>query len=170
MAVNHADRVQQLIAVSVGHPTAYARSGLKQKLMGWYTLFFQLRRIPERVLMSNGPLSLRKLIPLHPEIDEVMQRMRAPGRFTAALNLYRANILGMLLTKLDKTAVPTVGIWSDKDAYLTESQMLGSRKYLQGEWSYERLSGGHWIPLEQPQVLNKLLLKYLEPDAQPARM
>ena len=48
-AIAHPLRVRQYVALSVGHPTAYARGGLMQKLKGWYVLFFQLPGIAEAV-------------------------------------------------------------------------------------------------------------------------
>src|SRR5271166_4332693 len=38
VAIAHPERVDRYVAVPVGHPTAYARGGLRQKLMGWYIL------------------------------------------------------------------------------------------------------------------------------------
>jgi len=49
--------------------------------------------------------------------------------------------------------VPTLGIWGSDDSMLTEDQMVNSEHYMDGPWSYQRLIGGHWIPLEQPDVL-----------------
>jgi pimeloyl-ACP methyl ester carboxylesterase len=37
---------QSLVAMSVGHPTAYARSGVRQKLVAWYTCFFLMGALP----------------------------------------------------------------------------------------------------------------------------
>lgn len=43
LCIWHPDRVECYVALSVGHPTAYARGPVRQKLMGWYVLFFQWR-------------------------------------------------------------------------------------------------------------------------------
>jgi pimeloyl-ACP methyl ester carboxylesterase len=53
--------------------------------------------------------------------------------------------------------VPTLGIWSSDDSVLTEAQMVNSKKYMDASWSYQRLIGGHWIPLEQPKVLSEVV-------------
>jgi len=47
LAIRHPERVDRYLALSVGHPTAYARGPLEQKLKGWYVLFFLLPRLPE---------------------------------------------------------------------------------------------------------------------------
>lgn len=41
-------------------------------------------------------------------------------------------------------------------------QMTGSSAHVAGPWRYERLDGpGHWIPLDAPAVVNRLLLDFL---------
>ncbi|MDD3763140.1 MAG: alpha/beta fold hydrolase [Nevskiales bacterium] len=154
-------RVDRLAVISVGHPTAYARAGVDQKIAGWYTLFFLLRGISERLLLSSGPTGLRTLMRSHPDVEEVLQRMRQPGRMTAALGIYRANLSQVLFGKHPSVEAPTLGIWSEGDAYLVESQMKNSDRYVGAPWRYERVPGGHWVPLEQPERLNALLLDHL---------
>ncbi|MEA2535358.1 MAG: hypothetical protein QOJ93_3169, partial [Actinomycetota bacterium] len=57
---------------------------------------------------------------------------------------------------------PTMGIWSSGDLALTEEQMTGSARYVAGPWRYERLEGpGHWVQLEAPEEINRLLVDFL---------
>ncbi|MFA5938933.1 MAG: alpha/beta hydrolase [Sinimarinibacterium sp.] len=161
LAGYHPARVRRLVAISVGHPTAYARAGLGQKIAGWYTLYFLIRGLSERLLAGSGLLSLRRLLRSHPQMDEVQRRMWVPERLTAALRVYRANLFGVLFRRHPAVSAPTLGIWSERDAYLVESQMTNSRRFANGFWTYERLSGGHWIPLEQARRLNGILLRFL---------
>lgn len=161
LAGRHPERVERLVAVSVGHPTAYARAGLDQKLAGWYTLYFLLRGLSERLLMGNSVLGMRQLLSTHPDIEEVLRRMKQPGRLTAALSIYRANLATVLFKRQPDVAAPTLGIWSRGDRYLVESQMKHSDRYMRGPWRCETIDGGHWIPLEHPDQLNALLLQHL---------
>ena len=40
--------------------------------------------------------------------------------------------------------------------------MSGSEAYVSGPWRYERVEGaGHWMQLEQPDSVSKLLLDFL---------
>lgn len=152
--------VRHLVVLSVGHPTAYARSGVDQKRAGWYIGYFWMAGVAERLLPGHGRFSLRRVFGTHPDIEEVMQRLSAPGRLTAALRLYRASLVSALLRKNPRIKAPTLGIWSDRDAFLVESQMRGSEAWMDGPWTVESISGGHWIPLEQPEYLNRRLLKF----------
>ncbi len=57
---------------------------------------------------------------------------------------------------------PTLGLWSTGDQYLPEHRMLRSAGYVTGPWRYERVEGAsHWIPLDQLERLNGLLLGFL---------
>ena len=45
---------------------------------------------------------------------------------------------------------------------LTEGQMTNSARELAGPWRYERLDGpGHWMQLEAPDEVNRLLIDFL---------
>lgn len=165
MAGHFPDRVLSLTAMSVGHPTAYARAGFAQKRLGWYTLFFQLGGLAESRLLGEGRLSLRNVFRSHPDMDAVMQRLRAPGRMTAALRIYRAAIGPVLTRRQPDVCAPTLGLWSDQDRFLTEDQMQASERYCRAGFRYQRLAGHHWIPLQQPERVNQLLLAHLGASA-----
>jgi pimeloyl-ACP methyl ester carboxylesterase len=152
---------QSLVAMSVGHPTAYARSGVRQKLVAWYTYFFLLGGLADRLLAGEGWLSLRRVFRGHPQMDEVLRRLREPGRMTAALRIYRAAIVPVLLQRQPQVAAPTLGLWSDGDIFLVEAQMQASDSFVDGAWRYQRLHGGHWMSLEQPERVGALVLEHL---------
>ena len=85
-----------------------------------------------------------------------------PGRLTAAINIYRAN-LGLILPKdWPKVTVPVMGMWGEGDVALAEGQMIKSEEHVTSSWRYERVAGGtHWLQLEQPEAVNALLLDFL---------
>nr|WP_269749027.1 alpha/beta fold hydrolase [Desulfocicer vacuolatum] len=151
-ALFYPDMVKSLLAVSVGHPQSYGKAGLYQKLIkGFYVLWFQASGMAEYYLLHGG---FKRWMPSHPKGEEVIKEMSRPGRLTASINLYRANLLDVLLKPWPRCRVPVLGIWSDGDDYLTEEQMKNSEKYMEADWQYLRIKGaGHWIPLENPAVL-----------------
>jgi pimeloyl-ACP methyl ester carboxylesterase len=159
------ERVATLIALSVGHPTAFAKAGLRQLEKSWYMLFFQFTGVAEEWLSANNFRNLRRWSS-HPDIDAVVDRLSEPGALTASLNIYRANRPTISLVKpprrLPPVAAPTLGVWSSRDLALTEKSMTGSHAYVSGPWQYERLDGiGHWMQLEAPDKLNALVLDFL---------
>jgi len=162
LAGRHPERFETFTAISVGHPRAYARAGWEQKRKGWYTLFFQLPWLPERLISANGFRPFRRWLRGYPETDRWISDLRRPGRLTAALNWYRANILPMAFRRFERCRVPVMGLWSTRDVALAESQMTGSAEYVDGPWRYERFEDlSHWIPLEAPERLSRLLLEFV---------
>jgi pimeloyl-ACP methyl ester carboxylesterase len=163
LAGKHPARCLSLTALSVGHPTAYARAGWEQKRKGWYTLFFQLRGLAEWFISRNDFAFLRKWARGYPETDKWISELSRPGRLTAGLNWYRANLVSVLFRKQPRCSVPVLGIWSDRDMALSEEQMTDSVRFIDSEWRYERLTGlSHWIPLEAPEETARLFCQFAD--------
>jgi len=158
------DKVDRLVALSVGHPLAFRDAGFEQRMRSWYMLLFQFEGIAEQYLLEGDG---RVLLAAHPDAADVERRMSEPGALTASLGWYRANAHPRTLVG-DPPAVPHVaaavlGVWSTGDVALTEAQMKSSERYVDGPWRYERLDGpGHWMQLEAPDELNALLLDFLQ--------
>jgi pimeloyl-ACP methyl ester carboxylesterase len=162
LAGEHPERFRSLTAVSVGHPRAYANAGPEQKRKGLYTFLFQLRGLAEWYLARNDFANFRKWVRNYPETEHWVRDLSRPGRLTAALNWYRANLRRILMAPHPRCPIPVLGIWSSRDFALAESQMLRSAEFVDGSWRYERLEGlSHWIPLEAPQELSRLLLRFV---------
>ncbi len=162
LALAHPDRVDRLAALSVGHPAAYARGGLAQKLKGYYIVLMQARGLAER-LVSRSDWRALGLVTRYPEeMPEWRAALSRPGRLTAGLNYYRANAGLLVPRRYSPVNVPVLGVWSSGDRFLTEQQMISSRSYVTGPWRYERIEdANHWIPLTAPDRLNPLLVEFL---------
>jgi pimeloyl-ACP methyl ester carboxylesterase len=159
------DRVEKLVALSVGNPLAFAGAGFEQREKSWYMLLFQFEGIAERWLSDNDWANTRAWAH-HPDMDAVIAELEANKSLTPGLNWYRANVPPNVLVdppmELPPVQAPTMGIWSTGDIALTEAQMKNSEAYCAGEWRYERLEGpGHWMQLEAPDKVNALLLDFL---------
>ena len=159
------DRVDHLVALSVGQATAFRSVGVPQLEKSWYMFFFQFPGVAEEWLSADGWANFRAWCH-HPDADAIVARWEATGTLTAALNWYRANIPpeGFAGPPLELPAVqaPTLGVWSSGDFALTEEQMTRSGDYVSGPWRYERIDGpGHWMQLEAPEEVNRLLLDFL---------
>jgi pimeloyl-ACP methyl ester carboxylesterase len=95
----------------------------------------------------------------HPQVDHWIADLSREGALTAALNWYRANIFSMKPSDQLRIQVPTLGLWSDGDAFLVEEQMSTAGRYVEADWQFERIAGAsHWMMLDRPQHLNRLLL------------
>ncbi|MDT8273659.1 MAG: alpha/beta hydrolase [Desulfomonilia bacterium] len=166
VAIEHPERVERYVAMSVGHPTSYKKGGIEQKLRSWYAVAFQFPYITEVMTQSFNWKLMRVLTKNHPEVRYWIEDKSRPGRLTAGLNWYRANIVRMLFGSPGNAMVPVLGIWSSGDKFLSERQMKQSNLYVKAPWRYERIeNSSHWIQLDVPEQLNTLLIEYL---AQPS--
>lgn len=162
LAMHHPARVERLVALSVGHPYAYAHAGLAQKLRGFYVFVIQLRGLAELLVTLFDWWAFRRFADFPSEFPHIRARLSRPGRLTAGFNYYRANVAKLLTQAADPVRVPVTGAWSSGDAYLVERQMTGSAPYCTAGWRYVRLDGlHHWMQLDDPERINALLLEHL---------
>ena len=163
LALEHPSLVASHVALSVGHPREYAMAGVAQKLKGLYTLAWQWPGLSERWLRRDGFAGLRGWARQHPRLEPCIADMTRPGRLTAGLNWYRANLRRILLATWPPCTVPTLGVWGDRDSFMAEDQMRDSSRRMRAPWRYERLPGvGHWLPLEQPERIAQLAVGWME--------
>ena len=163
------DRVDHLVAISVGAPGAGGPPTLEALQKGWYRLLFQFPGIAEDLAQRNDWYLMRELLQGGGEgFDTYRSSLSEPGALTAGLNWYRAIAPVERLIpagpgpQFPPVAAPTMGVFGTADLYVTEEGMVKSATKVTGPWRYERLEGvGHFIPLEAPDRLNELLLDFL---------
>ena len=163
LAINNPDRFEKYMALSVGHVTAFAYAGIPQLLKAWYMVFFHFKGLAEWMYTrKNFKMMKWHVGKMDSELDQYMADMSRPGRMTAAMNWYRANVIDAFIKNFGKCKIPVLGIWSDQDAYLNEKQMKkGTRKYMDADFQYERISGaGHWLQVEKPEEFAKLAIEF----------
>lgn len=172
------DRILSLTVLSVGFSQfLFSAGGIKQMQKSWYMLLFTSPKA-EKYIKANNWYLFRKLFP--DESPAVVQSYidamcRDEASLTASLNIYRANISPSQFALSSNTPknsdnsdsnlnIPVLGIWSDNDAALTEEQMKASSAIVApGLWRYEKIENcNHWIPRNRPDLLNVLLLDFLQ--------
>jgi pimeloyl-ACP methyl ester carboxylesterase len=168
LAAGEPSRVERLAALSLGHPGTFTRPLISQLKRSWYTFMFQFAGVAENLLSRDEWRLMRDWAAGSPDVERYLEDLSRPGALTAGLNWYRANtppeIWGIDFP-YPEIAAPTLGIWSSRDSLLGEEQMIDSVQYLTGPWRYERFDDvGHWIPIEEPERLNALLLEFLRAD------
>lgn len=157
------ERVHRFVAMSTGHPDAIARAGMMQRLRMTYILGFIMPGIAEHTLRAADWFIMRQFTDEPGQADYWKRDLSPPGRLTAALNYYRANLSLALPRGHLQVKVPVMGLWSDHDPALGERQMRDSAHYVDGEFRFERIHGAdHWLQLTAADEVNRLLLQFLE--------
>jgi pimeloyl-ACP methyl ester carboxylesterase len=160
-----AERVERMVALSVGHPTAFRLAGLAQQEKSWYMLLFHVPGVAERWLSDNGWANMRDWSG-HPDADAVVVDLEDHRSLTAALNWYRANLPPETWvdppSALPPVQCPVMGMWSSGDFALLEPQMTASAQFCTGGFTYQRVDdAGHWMQLDAPETVNHLLIDFL---------
>jgi pimeloyl-ACP methyl ester carboxylesterase len=159
------NRVDRLVALSVGHPATFFADGHEQYEKSWYILLFQFEGLAEQWLSMDDWANFRGW-GNHPDTDAVIAELEANGSVTPGLNYYRANVPPEAFVQrglaFPPVQAPTMGVWSSGDFALTEDQMTRSAQNVAGPWRYERIDrAGHWMQLDAPAEVNRLLIDFL---------
>ena len=100
-AMRHPERVQRLAILNVPHPARFLEGLLSpmQLLRSSYIFFFQIPRLPEKVIRAGDFAILRFVFCRDPvrletytaeDIERYIEAIARPGALTATLNYYRA--------------------------------------------------------------------------------
>lgn len=160
----HGDRFDRYVALSVGAPGG--ATTIEQREKGWYTALFRQQGVAEEELQKDNWKLFRQWA-RHPEMERWIKELSRPGALTAGLNWYRAPAASPNPPMVTK---PVLAIWSDGDAYLTETRVKNSGERIAGPFRYEKITGAsHWMMVDKPAEMNRLLLSFLTktPNARP---
>jgi pimeloyl-ACP methyl ester carboxylesterase len=160
------ERVARLVVLSVGHPNTLRQPSIEQREKGWYQLLFLFTGVAEELIRRDDWKLFREMLGDAVDRERYIADLSRPGALTAGLNWYRANATPEQELECTRPfppiGVPTMGIWSSGDRFVTEDGMIGSAEHVTGAWRYERVEGaGHWLQLDAPHRVNKLLLDFL---------
>jgi len=168
----HPEMTRTLTVLSVGHPAtlgAATADDEDQKARSRYIRLFLQECKAESVLAEDEFRRLRGMFQgkVPPSVVEVYVRsLSRPGRLTAGLNYYRANLSrerwwAGLRSDLTITA-PTILLWGDQDPALGRTQAESTAQHVSGEYRLDVLEGaGHWLQFERPAEVTRSLVEVL---------
>jgi pimeloyl-ACP methyl ester carboxylesterase len=164
-----------LTVLSVPHPAALAaasRDDEDQQARSRYVGLFLQPGKAEHVLADDDYRRLKNMFAIGPNpdavpakvIDHFTRSLSRPGRLTAALNYYRANLAGgpawESLTDIGPITMPTTLLWGDQDPALGRRAAEATAQHVQGEYRLEVLEGaGHWLQFERPNEVSLAIAK-----------
>jgi epoxide hydrolase 4 len=165
-------KLDRLVIMNVPHPLCF-RAALKhwrQLRKSWYIAFFQIPRLPERMLAADGGAAIRRMfarVAVPPNILAVyIAQITEKGAATAMLNWYRAGrVRSRALPDLARPIeVPTLVIWGEEDVALDLICLEGTDRYVR-DLTLRRLHGvSHWVQQDAPEAVNGMLQDFLERD------
>lgn len=162
LAGTHPDRFTCFAALSVGHPNAVQRAGWRQKLKSWYFFLFLLPGIGEAIVRAFNFAALKRMTRNDKEMANWRPDLSRPGRLTAGMNWYRANLKRMADGSFPSAGVPVLGIVGSEDVALGTKQMADSRDYAPVAFDHAVIEGaGHWMPVHAADALAEHLLPFL---------
>lgn len=163
LAIAHPDRFERFAALSVGHPATLRAAGLRQLLKSYYIFLFQIPGLGEWLMSSRDWRMVRAFSGSPDEAGRAVARLSRPGRLTAGINYYRANLRMFRDRMAPKcTGMPVMGIASDNDPYITDQPLRETARFVDGPYRFELIEGaGHWLQRDAPQAVNALLLEFL---------
>src|SRR5260370_1013687 len=96
-------------------------------------------------------------------VEHFVRSMSRPGRLTAGLNYYRANLSDPKAwagrAAQVKVGAPTVLIWGDQDPALGRLQAETTAGYIDGDYRLQVFEGaGHWLQFERPADVGRSLI------------
>lgn len=178
LAGAYPERFDRVVVLSVGAPGNPGWNTIAQREKSWYFDFFLKTGIAEAALLADNWQLFREWSRGQGDHERHLHDLARPEALTAALNWYRAAFTRLppddpsipqdsaptpRLPSWDRIRVPVLGVWSDEDPFLLEPQMMLSAGVVEAPWRYERISGaGHWMMLDQPDELNRLLIDFLK--------
>jgi pimeloyl-ACP methyl ester carboxylesterase len=166
---------RKLVILNGPHPEAYkdaCRKGITQILKSWYIFMFQIPRLPEALWRMGNYAILRKVFGELPkqymnetDVDRYVDAISQPGALTAMINWYRelpAQLRDKGRALPDKmTRVPTCIIWGEKDTFLSTKCNDTVGKYVPDLELHYVPTGTHWVQLDSPEQVNRLLIDFL---------
>jgi pimeloyl-ACP methyl ester carboxylesterase len=173
-AARHPEMTKTLTALSVGHPAAIAAASKDdedQQARSRYVGLFLLEGKAERVLAEDDYRRLRLTWSIGPNpeavprsvVEHFTRSLARPGRLTAALNYYRANLTAVGaawegLANVGPIATPTVLLWGDQDPALGRRGADDTRTHMEGDYELRVLEGaGHWLNFDRPDEVSRAL-------------
>lgn len=168
--------LSRLVIMNVPHPAVFAdvlRRSPKQMLRSWYMAFFQIPRLPERMLLAKDARAIRQAFSgmakdksrfSNGVLDRYAQDTQRPGAMTGMINWYRAAARhpDFMREPWAKIEIPTLVIWGEADAALGLETLEGTDAYV-ADLQIKRLPGvSHWVQQEAPEAVNSLLVDWLK--------
>ena len=175
-------KLDRLIICNVPHPAKMdLRRNWSQLRKSWYIFFFQLPRIPEKILGAKNAKRVGKMIKrsssspsMFPSevIDKFTESASKPGSLEAMINYYRGLIRGGGMRRqaqlgFPRIDIPTLMIWGEEDVALSKKTTLGTEEFVTDLTLRYLPRVSHWCQQEQPDIVNLMISNFIDNERVP---
>ena len=173
VAMHHPDVVRRLGILNVPHPARMLEGfrTLRQLRKSWYMFFFQIPRLPERLMARDRYSVVSQLLRADSEkafTDEDLERYveawSQTGAMTGMLNYYRAALRRSpngVLAGMKPIAAPTLVIWGMLDRHLGSELAVPAQEWVPDVRVERIFDATHWVQHDTPERVNELLIEFL---------
>lgn len=166
---NYPHRFLSYCAISVGHAVEILRDMLMGNVLHYLWLVLHgMDQASRYWYLSHGAKRFKDKFASHPDGNRILAKLTdgSDSRFWTIWE--RANPASDVIyrhflreQRHKRIVVPTMGIYSRNDEWMTQGQLSRCYQYVDATWRYESIDGGHWVPLERPEEINQILGSWL---------
>jgi epoxide hydrolase 4 len=178
VAMHHPEVVRRLAILNVPHPARMLEGlrTLRQLRKSWYMFFFQIPRLPERLIArddySFAKRSLRadsKKAFTDEDLERYVEAWSQPGALTGMINYYRAALRrspGKAMAQMTPIDAPTLVIWGMLDRHIGSELAEPAHQWVPNVRVERIAQATHWVQHDAPERVNELLLDFFD-DSSP---
>ncbi len=180
-AIRRVRPIERLVIMNVPHPACMRRElrSFRQLRKSWYIFFFQLPWLPEKLFTARDAKAIGDAFTdmavdasrFPADVTDVYRdNARTPGAIRGMINYYRAALRGGKAARSEVLPVidaPTLMVWGLEDKALGRETTDGTDEHVR-DLTIRFLPGvSHWVQQEAPEVVNRILLSWLDGDVPP---
>lgn len=167
------EKIRRLVVMAVPHMGA-TRNSLAQLRRSWYVWFFQLPRLPEKLVPRNDFAFIDRLYRNWSpnwdaeefRLEPVKRALRVPGGLQAALGYYRRMIRGASKDVYDamsrQTGVPALWIAGEVDGSIGLEVLRDTGRACTDRFEFISVPvAGHFVHREAPSLVHRHILEFL---------
>ncbi|MCC5893905.1 MAG: alpha/beta hydrolase [Alkalibacterium sp.] len=165
--------IDKLVILNAPHSKAlksHVKKHPTQLLKSSYILFFQLPKLPEKLLTSAGGQNAADALQKtsnegtfsKSDLEEYKMAWAKPRAMRSMLNWYRANAKSMTSSKVSpRVTVPTLIIWGVNDQFLGKELATESLAFCDDGRGVLIGDATHWVHHEEPERVTTLITDFI---------
>jgi pimeloyl-ACP methyl ester carboxylesterase len=173
LAMRYPGRLKRMVIANVPHPVvmgAYLSKQISQLLKSWYAFFFQIPKLPERLVQVKNWKMLLSAMPEYlseEERDRYRSAWGQPGAITGMINWYRATLRKLRGTSVSPNIhVPTLIVWGQQDPHISYEMASLSLDFCEDGRLVTFENATHWVLQDKHEEVSQLMLEHFHTQSE----